>query len=230
MPQASLTLSQITLEASNLTGGIVSCPPALHPTPGQYWLAHAPALSEPLPTPLFAARILAEGLLLAPPLPPEWASGTELVVRGPLGKGFHLPLMARAVALAALGAVPHRLLPLMDVALQQGASVALYTAVVPRGLPDEVEILPLDLLPEARAWADYLALDLPLPRLPDLPHLLGLRSFERVSCTAQALVQTAMPCGGLAECGICAVPYAHSYKLACKDGPVFDLNPLLEAQ
>ena len=37
-----------------------------------------------------------------------------------------------------------------------------------------------------------------------------------------------MPCGGAAECGICAVPFGRGWKLACKDGPVFELNPLLE--
>ena len=229
MLESTLTLSEITLAAPGQTGGVVACPPGLIPAPGQYWLAHAPALQEPLPTALFAARILPEGIHLAPPLPPAWTAGMPLAVRGPLGKGFHLPAMARSVALAALGGLPHRLLPLAELALQQDASVALYTPIVPRGLPDEVEVLPLDLLPEARAWADVLALDVPLARLPEVARLLGLKPFERLSCAAQALVHTPMPCGALAECGVCAEPTAHGWKLACKDGPVFDLNPLLEA-
>jgi NAD(P)H-flavin reductase len=36
----------------------------------------------------------------------------------------------------------------------------------------------------------------------------------------------AMPCSGLADCGVCAVPARRGYKLACKDGPVFDLDEL----
>lgn len=228
MVETTLTLAQLTLEAPGQTGGVVVCPPALIPAPGQYWLAHAPALQESLPTAIFAARILPEGIHIAPPLPPAWSAGMPLAVRGPLGNGFHLPTIARAVALAGFDLTPHRLLPLVALALQQDAAVALYTAAPPRGLPDEVEILPPDLLPQALTWADYLALDLPLSKLPDLPRLLGLKPFERLTCAAQALIHVPMPCGGAAECGICAVPFGRGWKLACKDGPVFELNPLLE--
>jgi len=35
-----------------------------------------------------------------------------------------------------------------------------------------------------------------------------------------------MPCGGLGDCGLCAVDLKRGWKLACKDGPVFDLNEL----
>jgi NAD(P)H-flavin reductase len=30
----------------------------------------------------------------------------------------------------------------------------------------------------------------------------------------------------MAECGACAVPSRHGYKLACSDGPVFPLHTL----
>lgn len=228
MIETTLTLQEITLEAAGHLGGKLDCPAGLIPAPGQYLSAHAPALNEALPTPLFAMRIFPDGLHLAPPLPATWAAGTQLRVRGPLGKGFHLPALARRVALVALGELPHRLLPLVHLALRQDAAVTLYTRAIPRDLPDEVEILPLDLTPEAHHWADYLALDLPLASLPDLPTVLGLRPFERLACQAQALVVTAMPCSGLAECGVCAVPSGRSWKLACKDGPVVDVARLLD--
>jgi NAD(P)H-flavin reductase len=41
------------------------------------------------------------------------------------------------------------------------------------------------------------------------------------------LVVAPMPCGGLAECGVCAVTTRRGWKLACKDGPVFDLGELI---
>ena len=43
---------------------------------------------------------------------------------------------------------------------------------------------------------------------------------------AQALIVTPMPCGGIAECGVCAVTVRRGWKMACKDGPVFDLKEL----
>ena len=43
---------------------------------------------------------------------------------------------------------------------------------------------------------------------------------------AQALVRTPMPCGALADCGVCTVRTSRGPKLACKDGPVFDLSLL----
>jgi hypothetical protein len=36
-----------------------------------------------------------------------------------------------------------------------------------------------------------------------------------------------MPCAGLAECGVCAVPAADKgYLLACEDGPVFEIETI----
>lgn len=229
MLETTLTLQSITLETPHQRGATLACPRGLLPEPGQYWLAHAPALDEPLPTPLFASKITSEGIHLAPPLPAGWMAGMEIAVRGPLGKGFRLPTLARRVALLALDETPHRLLPLMDVALAQGAAVTLYASFIPRDLPDEVEVLPPDLAPEARGWADFLALDVPLDMMKQVPARLGIKPFEPLGCLAQALIYTPMPCGGIAECSVCAVSFGRGWKLACKDGPVFDLKPLLEA-
>lgn len=228
MLETTLTLQTITLEAPGLRGATLTCPRGLLPAPGQYWLAHAPALDEPLPIALFAAKITPDGVHIAPLLPDGWMAGMQIAVRGPQGKGFRLPELTRRVALVALDAAPHRLLPLMDLALRQGAAVTLYASLIPRNLPDAVEALPLDMASEARGWADYLALDVPLSKLAQIPARLGLKPFEPLGCPAQALIHTAMPCGGNAECGVCAVPFGRGWKLACKDGPVFDLKPLLE--
>ena len=93
-------------------------------------------------------------------------------------------------------------------------------------MPASYEINPLRLLPDALAWADFLALDAPLPRLAELRSLLGLRPDQHLPCLAQVLVETPMPCGGVAECGVCAVPARRGWKLACQDGPVFNLDEL----
>jgi hypothetical protein len=76
------------------------------------------------------------------------------------------------------------------------------------------------------SWADLLVIDLPNERLPVLRNDLGLGPYDRIPIPVQALIAIPMPCGGLADCGVCAVPAVKGYKLACKDGPVFDLHEI----
>jgi hypothetical protein len=182
----------------------------------------------PLATPLFAARVEAEGFLAAPPVPPIWEPGTRIQLRGPLGSGFTPPANLRRLALASLAGDIARLQPLMQSALGQGAAVALFTEHTLPGLPSAVEVNPLETLYEAMTWADYLALDLPPQAISGLGRLLGVEQAPRaLPCQAQALVHLAMPCGGLADCAACGVETRRGWKLACSDGPVFDLIDLL---
>jgi hypothetical protein len=233
------------LDRSQVTAWI-DCPPTAVPAPGQYLLAFSPA--EPLTalgTALFRGEAFSSlepagrGFLAAPPFPTTWAPGVPLVVRGPLGHGFNLT--GQRLALAALGETAVRLLPLAQQALQRGDAVTLFTDAPLPALPASIEIYPLESLPDATGWADCLGIDLPLEALPQLRGRLGLNKGVRLMCPAQALVYTPMPCGGLAECGACAVPAPSArrgavpggraagwlrYWLACQDGPVFDLNEL----
>jgi hypothetical protein len=204
----------------------ITCPPTAVPAPGQFMVAHAPGMAgEVLPTTLFAAEISAQGFRAAPPVPAEWLPGTELQLRGPLGKGFRLNWNFRRLALAALGDLS-RLLPLIVQALDQRIDVTLCTDGRLPPLPASVEAATLDALPEVLAWADFLALDVPLPELPHLRKWLGVQPEVHLSLPTLVLIYTAMPCSGLAECGVCAVPTRRGWKLACQDGPVFDLSLL----
>lgn len=204
--------------------GEIACPPALVPAPGQYLMA-AP-VSEPaaaLAIPLFAAGYAPRGFIAAPPLPSAWLPGLSLTLRGPLGKGFILPPAAARIALAALGNGVGRVMPLVRPALSQGAAVLLLSDHAPDLLPHEVELSLHggdllrwhSLLAEAAAWSDYLAVDVPREALADV----AIRGAG-----GQALVRTALPCGGLADCGACAIHIRRRYVLACKDGPVLELK------
>ena len=227
MQQATGELVEIYLE-NGRTGGRLLCPGNLTPAPGQYLLAHDPASDSPLAVPVFSAGPVPGGFLVAPPIPPSWQPGVSLSLRGPLGRGFSLPTTARCVALVALGETVARLNPLLTVALEQGASVVLVSDLVLTDLPPEVEIQPVAALRSIVEWADYMALDLPRESLPGLRERLGLREQTRVRYEAQALVLAPMPCGGIAECGVCAVTAHRGWKMACKDGPVFNLYDLLK--
>ncbi len=226
MSLAAGSLVELRLTASGLAGR-VACPANIHPAPGQYLLASTADDTEVLPVALFMAGLpRGEELPVAPPLPPHWAAGAPLQLRGPLGKGFVLSPTARRLALVAWQAPPEMLFPLCELGLRQGAAVAFYTALSPDHLPAEVEILPLDLLGEALAWADSLAVVLPREAVVDFRTRVGVKPYERFSIPAQALVLGPMPCGGLAECGVCAVHTTRGWLHACSDGPVFDLNEL----
>ena len=207
----------------------IECPPAAIPAPGRYVMAWAPEDADaPLGSALFAQEIGEQGFLAAPPAPRSWEPGMRLELRGPLGRGFHVQEMTRRLALVILGETAGRLLPLVIGALEQNAAVAFFTDLSLPPLPSAVEINPLRAAPEALDWADFLALDVPLDAAGNLRTVLGLKPEVRhLPCPSQALVLAGMPCGGLATCGACAVTLPRGWKLACQDGPVFDLEALL---
>jgi len=203
----------------------LSCPPDLIPASGQYLLA-GDSSDSPLPVPLFYTDSAPGGFIAAATLPEAWKPGIELHLRGPLGRGFALPLSARSVGLVALDDSPARLRGLIRPALKQGAAVVLVCESAVDALPDEVEVQPLSALGEIAAWADYLAFDVRREKLDQLKGSLDHGFQPSAGKAAQVLVHAPVPCGGFAECGICAVTMKSGWKMACKDGPVFDLREL----
>lgn len=201
----------------------IDCPPGAVPSPGQYTLAEDP--DSILAVPLFLEATRERGFLAAPPVPLTWEPGMALRMRGPLGHGFHLPDTARRIALATLENTAARLLPLLKEIIRSDGVVALFSPAPPP-LPPAVEAYPLIDLPDVVSWADFLAVNLSWESLPELRGCLGLKPGDMLPCPGQALVSTPMPCGGLARCGACAVHTRRGWKLACLDGPVFNLNEL----
>jgi len=207
----------------------ISCSPNLIPSPGQYLLAgDAPGL--PLPVPLFYTDSVPQGFIAAAPIPDSWHPGVELGLRGPLGRGFNLPVSARRVGLVAFDVSPARLKGLIRPALKQEAAVVLVCDSSPDSLPDDVEVHPLSSLQEILEWADYLAVDVTRENLNQLRERLGKPNqfsagkarVEPSRNDVQLLIHTPVPCGGVADCGVCAVRLKSDWKFACKDGPVFD--------
>ena len=205
----------------------LSCPGNLIPSPGQYLLAGDDSASL-LPVPLFYTDSTPSGFIAAPPLPDSWNPGHKIRLRGPLGRGFTLPVAARRVVLAAYDDMPARLLGLIRPALKQNAAVVLVCDSVSDSLPDEVEVQPSSALSEVCEWADYLALDVTRGNLPELRQRLGKLNQVSALKEAQVLIHTPMPCGGIAECGVCAVSLQSNWRMACKDGPVFDWRDIRE--
>lgn len=217
-------VSELLLEDGSRHGR-VSCPSNLIPSPGQYLLAGDRSDSS-LPVPLFHTDFAAQGFIAAAPIPDSWNPGTELYLRGPLGHGFDLPLSARKVGLIALDVSPARLRGLIQPALKHDAAVVIVCKTNPDHLPDEVEVHPVSALNDIVDWADYLAFDVARENLNQLKERLGKMNQVVAGKESQVLVHTAIPCGGIAECGICAVTLKSTWRLACKDGPVFDWREL----
>lgn len=216
---------EIRSDVSGKAVARITCPVGMIPRPGQYLLVHAwEDKSQVLSEVVFPSERFNDGFLSAPGIPAAWNPGMRLSLRGPLGRGFSLDERIRHLVLVALGESVLRLLPLMETALNQKAAVAVFADCPLPSLPASVEAYPLVALPEALPWAEMVALDVPFEKTTGLRNSLGMQ--ERFPCPAQVLVATSMPCGGMAECGACAVPARRGWKLACKDGPVFDQDEI----
>lgn len=203
----------------------VSCPSSLIPKPGQYLLASDDS-AAPLPVSLFHTDSAPQGFIAAAPATASWSPGLVLRLRGPLGRGFSLPLAARRVGLVAFDDSPARLRGLIRQALKQDAAVVLVSNSSSDNLPDDVEVQPLSALNDILEWADYAAFDIARENLHQLRERQGKQNLLTAGIDMQVLVRTPVPCGGLAECGVCAVTLPSDWKLACKDGPVFDWREL----
>ncbi len=205
----------------------ISCMPELIPAPGQYVLAHANDSDASLPVPLFSSIPLPQnGFRSAPPVPSFWRPGTSLSLRGPIGHGFMLPITARKIALIAFDDIPARVLGLVSLGLKQNAEIVLVTNFQQDDLPEVVEVQPLKGLGETLQWADYAAVDVSREHLNQLREMLVGKDQITAKVEAQVLVRAPMPCGALADCGVCALSLHHEWKMVCKDGPVFALRDI----
>jgi NAD(P)H-flavin reductase len=216
-------LHEIYLDSS---AGII-CPSELIPAPGQYLLAHAHESDSPLAVPVFFSDSAPNGFRSVPLIDSPWMPGTRLNLRGPLGHGFSIPAFARKVALIALEKSPARLHGLIPIALKQGAEVVLVCNSIVDDLPEAVEVQPLQAMMDIYQWADYVAFDVGRENLHQLREKFGKVEQAKSPHEAQVLVRAPMPCGALAECGVCALTIHHNWKMICKDGPVFELKELL---
>jgi len=220
-------VTEIRLDASKQMEAFINCPVEAVPRAGQYLLASD--LNHPgevLGTGIFVAEMAMDGFWAGHPIPQAWKPGTNLDLVGPLGHGFDLPREVHRLGLIALGDTISRLMPLVSQGQQPHRGMTLFTDLPLPRIPAFLEVYPLSSLGEALDWPDFMVVDLPLHRLPELRNVLGIPQGTYFSCPIQVLLTTPMPCAGLSKCGACAVPAHRGWKLACEDGPVFDLNQL----
>lgn len=196
------------------------------PAAGQFIQAHnlketsAPAAVSLFPGGLHPFANETRHFQTAPGMPHSWLPGDTLLLRGPLGTGFHIPVEAHRVALAAFGPLGAHLLPLAGAVLAAGGEVSLLMDGGFPILPASIEVSPLADLAETLDWADYTACAAPLEDLHIAREQLSAAGGH---ANMQMLVHAPMPCGALAACGVCAFTSGQGRSLlACDDGPVFD--------
>ena len=222
-------ITEVWEEGGELAG-VVTCPAQSMPAAGQYLLAREPTdHAAPLSHRVIPSTIGVNSFTTSPGLPRTWAPGTILELAGPLGRGFTLPETARHAAFACLGGSPAWLRPVVQLALSRGCAAVLYADGVGLSLdhwPTALEAAPLASFPEVLQWADFLALAASPAGLARLRDRLSLPPRGQLPFPAQALIDVPVPCGGMADCGVCAVKTRRGYLYACRDGPVFHLNEL----
>lgn len=76
-------------------------------------------------------------------------------------------------------------------------------------------------------WADQICVALPPEQLAPLAEALRTVKYRWERGFASALLEVPLVCG-LGACGVCAVETRKGQRLACVDGPVFDLRDLTE--
>ena len=224
MKTFNISILEVMRVETGKKGFLTALPKSVAFQPGQFFAASREEPS-PLPAVLYPHTISPNGCLFLTDDVIPWLVGEQVALRGPLGRGFSPPQNTARVALVAMSDQTTHLHLLMSTCLHNGAALVLCSDRLPPDLPPQVELLPLAQLPEAGAWADYLAVDCPPQRLP---RLLRTARDERVfaSRPVQVLVRRVMPCAGLGACGVCAQKTRRGYALACQDGPVFDLAQL----
>jgi hypothetical protein len=200
--------------------------------PGQYLAASSKSENDAqIPLSLFIESSTENEISIGSPAPPNWNPGHEIVFRGPLGQGYSLPVMLKRLALIGFDDHPGRLMALVNIARNLNVDIVMAgdfisDPVIARDIPANVELTKLENLDDLFSWADFIAVDVPSYRIQELNEILQSTSVKSPRGDMQVLIYTSMPCAAIAECGICAIKTVKGYKLACQDGPVFNLNDI----
>ncbi len=222
--------------------------------PGRFVLAdlggylRTPLFPASLDTPGLEAGGFA---VLVPPTHPAAVlrPGARVGLIGPCGQGFDVPTATRRLLLVASTAHLPVLLPLAgqkpDSLERPGVSVALLLSASTTAELYPIQLLPpalevhavtidgsaghrgsvLDLFPDLVRWADCVCIADDPALYPALAEIVRDTRIGLGHRFAQALVAPPMACG-VGACQGCAVPVARGTRLACTDGPVFDLLDL----
>ena len=130
------------------------------------------------------------------------AARRAIHLMGPVGRGFQLPSGRRRWLLAAFGASPEVLLPVLNMGVDRGVGLAMYANSPPPALPPQVEISPRSRL--RIGLGDYACLAVTADGLERSDIVAAGLMAARGARRAEVLIVQPMPCG-TGVCGACAV-------------------------
>ena len=202
-------------------------------------------LGTPLRQSLLPSAIRPEEIeALVPPDHPVAAlqPGSRIGAMGPIGKPFHLPEPpGRLLLLADVTHLPI-LIPAANKALADGCSTALLLSAKTVSHLYPLELLPpalevhlvtadgsaghsgsfLEMLPDLLLWCDQLLVALEPAQYPLIAESVRTTRLRPDPAFAQAVLQPLTICG-VGACQGCAVSTRDGIRLACTDGPAYDL-------
>ena len=226
------TVKRIWSEMGSVSAELkIDHPPTFHP--GQYFFLNDTSPDGAMvPIAVFPVENTPSGILIAPPTPTSWAPGLTISGQGPLGNGFHVPAITRKISLVCYHSSPQLLLSLASEVQSRGGEANLFWDLPVNGetiLPfqSSLEIQPIQAVEDAFLWADMIAIDVPFTRLAEIGTLREKTGKLLSGRSVEVLIRHEMPCGGMGECGVCAIPSRKGgWKLVCKDGPVFNWDEM----
>ncbi len=168
------------------------------------------------------------------------AFGERLRVRGPLGQGWAVAPAARHLLLIGTADGAASLLALVALAVgRQLATTLVIGAPIGPGIPASLvppaveyhlargrdpSAAALELVDDAMLrWADAIYTTLPPPAWAALGQRIERTRLRWDRGLAWAAHLPSLPCG-VGVCGACAIEVGRRRRLACTDGPVFDLR------
>ncbi|MBI4786876.1 MAG: hypothetical protein HY782_07520 [Chloroflexi bacterium] len=211
--------------------------------PGQFALVRDPATFDPYlrRTAWFyqtTGERVAFTLPACDPLVTRTRVGDTLDVLAPLGRAVEFDARARHILLVGEGARTAPLIAIAQHAIERGRAVVLAGQSVSAEqafpahlLSPEIEyhggrdVLDTELL----AWADAIVASGSDDLYRALAESVRAARYRLETGFARVLMDIAMPCG-TGACYACAVETARGVRLACADGPAFDLAEFVMAR
>ncbi len=195
--------------------------PGSRPSPGQPFLAYLNESTAPIRTALYPSRLHRDGFTTIDIPSPAWTIGAQVQLMGPIGRGFSPPTKSKRRLVIALGQPIDRLIPLIDAAVKSDISIAAFTDGQFPNLPAQVEIAtdPADV----KGWADYIAVDTHALRIAEVADFIAPQPGIPPAADVEMLLDAALACG-FGVCAACAVNTGSGWRLACQDGPVFNMR------
>lgn len=202
----------------------LKCPPTFIGHLGQYIvinLLNGEALQPGYPfTPIgFKHR----SIELGAPIPAEFVPGVNVMVNGPFGNGFTIPVGANKILMVSTRRTASLVLALSSTLKPEYSKVSLICKYPPSFVHPVIEVLPDSMFAEALRWADYCGIETEKSQYPALLATLIDLNYQNTLPPIQIYIESDKPCSGITACGVCTVKNRQGKVIyLCKDGPVIN--------